>query len=75
VVDPLVGTNRNTGRNASNRARHRSHHDVVKNRYRFIARHDEDRTMLVIGRFKEPKLSLGYHGSASVMAIAFARAS
>jgi hypothetical protein len=31
--------------------------------------------VLVIRRLKEPKLTLGYQGSASVIAMAFAKAS
>lgn len=75
VVDPLVGANGNAGRNASDRACDGCDHDVVEDRYGFIARYDEDRTTLVVGRFEEPKLTLGYQGSASVMAMAFASAS
>lgn len=75
MVDPFGGPNRDTGWDVSNRAGDGRHHDIVENRYRLTARHDKDRPVLVIWCLKEPKLSLSYQGSASVMAIAFARAS
>jgi hypothetical protein len=75
MVDSFVGPNRNARRYASNRTGNGCHHDIVENRYRLVARHDKDRPVLVIRRFKEPKLSLSYQGSASIMAIAFAKAS
>jgi hypothetical protein len=75
MVDPFVWSNRSTRRDASNRAGDGHHDDIVENRYRLVARHDKDRPVLVIRRLKEPKLSLSYQGSASVMARAFAKAS
>ena len=75
MVDPFDWSNWNTRRNASNRAGDRRHDDIVKHGYRFVARYDQDWPALVVGRLKEPKLSLSYQGSASVMAIAFAIAS
>ena len=59
----------------SNGASDGCHDDIVENRYRLVARDDKDWPVLVIGRLKEPKLSLSYQGSASVIAIAFAKAS
>ena len=75
MVDPFVWSNRNTRRDASNRAGDGRHDDIVENRYRLVARHDKDRPVLVIRRLEEPKLSVSYQGSASVMARAFAKAS
>jgi hypothetical protein len=75
MVDPFVWPNGNAGRDASNRPGDGCHDDVVENRYRLVARHDKDRPVLEIRRLQEPELSLSYQGSASVMAIAFAKAS
>jgi hypothetical protein len=75
MVDPFVSSNRNTRRDASNRAGDGCHNDIAENRYRLVARYDKDRPVLVIRRLEEPKLSLSYQGSASVMAIALAKAS
>jgi len=75
MVDPFVRSNRNASRNASDRAGDGCHDHIVQNRNRFIAGHDEYRPVLIIWRFEQPKLALGYQGSAAVMATAFARAS
>lgn len=75
MVDPLFGSDRNARWNVTDGARYRRHDHVVQNRYRFVARHHEDGPMFVIRRFQEPQLALGYQGSASVIAMAFVKAS
>jgi hypothetical protein len=74
VVNPFVGADWNTRWDSSNRARDWRDHNIVENGDRFVAGHDEHWSALVIRGFQEPELALGYQGSASVIAMALARA-
>jgi hypothetical protein len=74
AVDALVGPDAKAGRDVSHGARHWRNDDVVEGRDDLVARDDEHGTAFPIRRFQQPDLGLGYHGSASVIAIALGHA-
>ena len=75
VVDALVGPDTNASRNVSYGARHWCNDDVVEHRDDLVTGNDEYGAAFVIRGFHQPNLGLGYHGSASVIAMALAIAS
>ena len=74
VFDPLFWAHRHTGRNVSDGACHRRHNHVVEHGNGLVSGHHKRWPRLLIRGLEQPQLALSYHGSASVMAIAFARA-
>lgn len=70
TVYAVVGPYWNAGGNFADRCGDWSHHNVVEHRDRFVSGHHESWTAFGVRCFHEPQLALGYHGSASVMAIA-----
>ncbi len=74
VFDPVFWAHRHTGRNVSDGACHRRHNHVVEHGNGLVSGHHKRWPRLLIRGLEQPQLALSYHGSASVMAIAFARA-
>jgi hypothetical protein len=75
VIDALVGPDGNARWDVPQRARHGRNDDVVEDWNDFITRDDQYRAALLVRCFHQPDFGLGYHGSASVIAMALAIAS
>lgn len=75
MVEPFFRTDRNACWDCPEGARDGGYHDAIEDWYRLVARDDKDGPAFFVWCFEEPKLSLSYQGSASVMASALASAS
>ena len=75
VVESLIGPDSDARRYITQGARHRSDDHIVEHWNHLVTRNHEHWTTLLVRCLHQPDLGLGYHGSASVIAIAFAMAS